>query len=476
MGDMELSGSGSDHRPEPDRDAPRGSSVPELLRFLTRVSRRLSEPEDYEATLRAVAGQALPYLGSWCIVDLVDPDGTLRRLAVVHSDPRMQEHATHLEGGWPPDHEDPLGLPRAMVTRRSEIIADVDEAMLVRVARNEENLRHLRALGIGSVIVTPLLARGEVIGAMTFVGADAGRSYRGSDVQLAEDIAARCAIAVDRARLLEEAERAHELAVLANERLVLASLHEKEVADEAVAERKSATHFIAAVSHEVRTPLSAILGYVSLLTEGVAGGLTQTQQEHLERIREAAKHLMDLLADILDLEKARGGRLHLELKEGELGRVVSEALGMIHPIADRAGVTVEHTPSDEEVRYVGDEERVRQILLNLLVNAVKFTDSGGKVRATSGSRERADPEAVVSRGGPWIFVEVEDTGIGIPERRREEVFDPFVQLEGASARSKGGAGLGLHISRDLARRMGGDVTVRSREGEGSHFTLWLPAA
>jgi signal transduction histidine kinase len=452
-----------------------GHSVPELLGFLTGVSRRLSEATDYEGTLRAVAEQALPYLGSWCIVDLVEPGGALRRLAIVHPDPRLQGHAARLEGGWPPARDDPLGVPRAVTTRRTEIVSQVDDEVLVRVARNDQNLRDLRALGIGSVIVAPLLVRGHVLGAMTFVGAEGEWTYRDSDRHLAEDLAARCAIALESARLIEEVERARDLAVQANERLVLASLRERELADAAVAGRESTARLVASVSHEVRTPATAVLGYVSLLTEGGAGPINETQRKYLERIRLGARHLMDLLADLVDLEKIKEGRMRLEIGKVSLALTVSEALEMVGPMADTAGVSVGSDIPDP-VFYMGDAERVRQILLNLLVNAVKFTEEGGQVRAASGVREGPPSGAPDAAQGPWAYVEVEDTGIGIPADRLSDIFDPFVQLGQGSGLSGGGAGLGLHISRDLARRMGGDLTVRSREGEGSCFTLWLPVA
>ena len=180
--------------------APDGDSAP---RFLSRVSQYLAESLDYERTLLAVAGMALPYLGSWCIVDVVEADGSMRRLGIVHPDPVKQEYASRLTKGWPPHRDDALGLPQAERSRASEVIPQVSDEMLVEVARSEGNLRDLRALGIGSVVVVPLIARGTVLGAITFVSADVGHQYTEADLALAEDLAARCAIAIDNARLSE---------------------------------------------------------------------------------------------------------------------------------------------------------------------------------------------------------------------------------------------------------------------------------
>src|SRR5690606_10587440 len=154
-------------------------------RFLADASQQLAVSLDYEDTLVAVAGMALPYLGSWCIVDIAEQDGSMRRLGVIHPDPRKAKHARRLAGRLPPDRDDPIGLPRAMRSRATELIPGVPDETLVEVAKSEENLRDLRSLGIGSVVVVPLIARERVLGAITFVSADVGHQYIARDVGLA---------------------------------------------------------------------------------------------------------------------------------------------------------------------------------------------------------------------------------------------------------------------------------------------------
>src|SRR5690606_23577426 len=211
-----------------------------LLHFLTRASHSLAQSLDYKNTLVTVAGMALPYLGSWCVVDVVEAAESMRRLGVVHPDPRKRELIGRLTESWPPHRDDPLGVPRAVLSRASEVIPHVSDEMLLEVARSEENLRDLRALGIGSVVVVPLLARDNILGAITFVSADVGHQYAEADVQLAEDLAAHCAIALDNARLFgemtearQEAEVARDRAAGMNERLVVASSRQQELAEEA---------------------------------------------------------------------------------------------------------------------------------------------------------------------------------------------------------------------------------------------------
>ncbi|MBA3887653.1 MAG: GAF domain-containing protein, partial [Acidobacteria bacterium] len=231
-------------------------------RFLSRASQVLAASTGYESTLLTVAGMALPHLGSWCIVDIVEADGSMRRLGIVHPDPLKQDHARRLKDSWPPARGDPIGLPRAVLSRTSEIIPHVTDEMLVKVARSAENLRDLRALAIGSLLVVPLIARDNVIGSITFVSEDTGEPYADADLELAEDLAARCALTLDNARLLHdanearaEAEHARARATQMNERLVVASIRQQELADEAREANLAKSQFLATMSHEIRTPV-----------------------------------------------------------------------------------------------------------------------------------------------------------------------------------------------------------------------------
>ena len=458
------------------------------LAFLAETSRCLADSLDYEATLRTVAGLALPFLGSWCIVDLVESDGSMRRIAIVHPDPHKQELAAGLTKSWPPFRDDPLGAPQAVRTREIEVIPLVDDEMLVSVARDAENLRTLRALGIGSVIVVPLIARGCVLGALTLVSAETGHQYAQPDLELAADLGARCAMAIDNARLHRDARSAGALAAQMNQRLVIASIREQELAERAqelsdearqlseVARQASLakSQFLSSMSHEIRTPLNAIIGFTDLLDLELAGPLTRGQSHYLARIRASSAHLLKLIEDVLDLAKVEAGRMDVKLEPADAEAAMSSAVGLVEPQAGAAGITIDYQDGHTD-RYIGDEDRVRQILLNLLANAVKFTERGGRVRLTCGTTDAPDADAALSPEGRWVFIRVADTGIGITPEMRESVFEAFVQTEQGLTRRRDGTGLGLTISRELARRMGGDLTLRGMD-KGSCFTLWLPAA
>jgi signal transduction histidine kinase len=464
---------GEPPQPATSVPSPGAGSVP---RFLADASQHLAASLDYENTLVAVAGMALPYLGSWCIVDVVGQDGSMRRLDVVHLDPLKQERARRLKEGWPPDRDDPIGLPRVIRSRATELIPTVSDEMLVRFANSEEHLQNLRALGIGSVIVVPLIARGSVLGAITFVSADVGHQYTGRDVGLAEDLAARCSISLDNARLFRDLEAARKGAAQLNEQLVLSSIRQQELAEEARDANHAKSRFLSAMSHEIRTPLNAITGYTDLLDFGIAGPLTPRQTEYLARVKASSDHLIGLIDDILDLAKVESGRMILDQKTLAADASISAAIALVEPQAASAGVGLNTECAGASSRFVGDEDRVRQILVILLSNALKFTDRGGSVTMTCGTSRTPDAEANLVGGGPWTFIRVADTGIGISATEAQTIFQPFVQAHPGNTRKQGGAGLGLSIGLELARRMGGDLTVRSTSGEGSCFTLWLPSA
>jgi len=429
--------------------------------FLAEASRLLSSALGYEETLATVADLALPHLGSWCILDVVEPDGSLRRLGIVHPDPTKQELVAKLKETWPPERDDPLGAPVVMRTRRSEIIPQVDDELLARVARDEDNLESLTRLGIGSLLVVPLVARGRVLGAITFVG-DVDSGYEDYDLHLAEDLAARSALAIDNARLLHEAQEARQKA--------------EDATLEARAANQAKSQFLAVTSHEIRTPINAIIGYAQLLEMELAGPLTDSQRAQLERIQASSQHLLGLVNEILDLAKVESGQMTVRRERCDLGSVVMAARELVHPQALSCSLEMDiRCEAENPPEFLGDPDRLRQVLVNLLTNACKFTNIGGMITVVYGSRTEQPPVGRLSGSGPWAWVEVHDTGIGIPAEKLEHIFEPFIQASQGLTRTEGGTGLGLAIGRQLARMMGGDLTVSSGEGKGSIFTVWLPA-
>jgi PAS domain S-box-containing protein len=238
---------------------------------------------------------------------------------------------------------------------------------------------------------------------------------------------------------------------------------------------RAKSQFLAVMSHEIRTPINAIVGYNDLLEVGIAGALTPAQLAYVGKVRASSQHLLALVNDILDLSKVEAGEMTMRRERLPVRGLVASALELVAPQARGRGVELLDEGAERGAdAYVGDEDRARQVLANLLSNAVKFTEPGGRVRVCARAAGRPPADAQLTGGGPWVALEVEDTGIGIPPEQRARVFEPFVQVDAGHTRRAGGTGLGLAISRRFARMMGGELTLRSAAGQGSCFTFWLP--
>jgi PAS domain S-box-containing protein len=235
----------------------------------------------------------------------------------------------------------------------------------------------------------------------------------------------------------------------------------RQEADEA---NRTKTSFLAAMSHELRTPLNAIAGYVELLLLGVRGPLNDEQAADLHRIRRSQQHLLSLINDILNFSRIDSGHVTYRIEPVSLASVVDTVSLMIMPQAINRGISFRPQPCAPSIIALGDASKVEQVLLNLLTNAVKFTLPGGQVDLRCDSHDGV------------VTAEVSDTGVGIPADRLHDIFEPFVQLDRSLENPREGVGLGLAISRDLARGMQGDLTVKSVVGVGSTFTLRLPRA
>jgi signal transduction histidine kinase len=223
----------------------------------------------------------------------------------------------------------------------------------------------------------------------------------------------------------------------------------------------------------MRAPLNAMLGYLPLLDH--ESGSRERQRAHMARIRRSGQHVLEILNDLLDVSRLNAGQMPVTVGPARIGTAIEAALADTAHMAIAKSIRLVNAVSGSaaDVPYWGDEARVRQILVNLLTNAVKFTTTGGEVRISAGSSERV-PDLPLSHYGPWVHVRVEDTGQGITPDRLELIFDSYEQVDPSDVQR--GVGLGLAISRRLARLMGGEVTVRSKPGMGSSFFLWLPIA
>ena len=236
--------------------------------------------------------------------------------------------------------------------------------------------------------------------------------------------------------------------------------------------------FLATMSHEIRTPINAVMGYVDLLDLELSGPLNDQQRSQLGRIRASNMHLLGIIDEVLDFSRLEAGRVTLARRVGRLAGPVEAAVQMVQMQAGAKGVLLSDSVSGfaADVPFWGDEDRVRQILVVLLSNAVKFTPARGRITVSAGTAARPPADGLLQGSGPWVYVRVEDTGPGIPPERIAAIFEPFEQADMTLTRQHGGTGLGLTVAKRLARLMDGDLTVRSQPEVGSAFLLWLPAA
>jgi signal transduction histidine kinase len=234
----------------------------------------------------------------------------------------------------------------------------------------------------------------------------------------------------------------------------------------AVAANSAKTQFLATMSHELRTPLNAIGGYAELIELGIQGPITDDQRRSIERIRSSQRHLLGLISGVLDFGRIEAGRVAYDLAAVEVAPLLEGLDGFVAPQAAAKSLALEYITRGNGLAICADRDKLMQVLLNLLSNAIRYTPVGGRIQVTA--------DADDSR--PVVRITVADTGPGIPADRLEHIFEPFVQLDRSLARPREGVGLGLAISRELARGMNGDLTVLSEIGRGSSFTITLPNA
>ena len=359
--------------------------------------------------------------------------------------------------GWVAQHGTPLVVPDVRADDRFYPQFDADSGFTTR-----------------SGLCVPLLAKGEIIGVMQALN-KIGDDFGEDDLRLLEALASTAAIAIENARLYEEVqrelrERVRVEEALREERANLARRVAERTAELSAANAELTRaarlkdEFLASMSHELRTPLNAVMGLSEVLREEVYGPLTERQRKSLRSISEAGRHLLALINEVLDVAKIGAGKLTLEIGPVSVEPLCWASLRLIEQQVQRKRLRVSCTLDSKVTTIQADERRLRQILVNLLDNAVKFTPEGGAI----GLEADGDAERQVVHFTVW------DTGIGISEEEMARLFQPFVQLDSGLSRRHEGTGLGLTLVRHLTEMHGGGISVESEVGKGSRFTATLP--
>jgi signal transduction histidine kinase len=402
----------------------------EALHVLGLAANRTLDPDE---VLTLVARFTRTLLGAHYVTVNTLADGRIRTVAAVG-----------LHADAPTD--DPFAARVAEARKPLTLQADPASGAVPEPYHAAEGMR----VGLG----VPLALFGETFGALV-IGYRRPYDLAPRDTRLALTLAGHAAVAISNARLHGAlAQRTREME-RANEELRWTT--------------EAKDRFFASMSHELRTPLNSILGYQSLLLEGVVGEVPAPARSFLERAQRSTRTLLHLVNDVLDLSKLQAGKLELVVVPARMRAIVEEALATIEPLAAARRIAVEVEPWPPLPTVHTDADRVRQILINLLSNAVKFTDEG---RVTLSAAHGDGAVAGDGAGHGWVELRVADTGPGIAPENQERIFHEFEQIVGATAR--GGTGLGLPISRKLARLLGGELTVESELGHGSTFILRLP--
>jgi signal transduction histidine kinase len=400
------------------------------FRFLSESSAVLSSSLDFRTILSTLARVCVTGLADWSEVYFVEDTGVVKRIEAAHCDATKSELMRDLRDvPIPPESNHPV--VHVVQSRKPLLVESVEADLLKTTITDSRHAELIERLGMVSLMVMPLVARDRALGAMALVSSDTMRRFSEQDQALAEDLAAHAALALDNALLYEEARKAN----------------------------RTKSDLLAVVSHDLRTPLNAIIGYAELLSMGIPEPMPDTARERLQRIRTSAKHLLYLLDDLLRFARLEAGHETLDVQRVDLRNVVREMTAVVEPLALAAGLRFEVDLPQRPVTIRTDQDKLRQVLVNLGGNAVKYTKEG-KIRV-------ALREDGANRG----TIEVSDTGIGIAPEHLDQIFEPFWQVNATQRGHDAGTGLGLSVVRELMRLLGGEVSVESAPGKGSTFTV-----
>jgi signal transduction histidine kinase len=391
---------------------------------------------DSETTLATLVRQVVNHLADWCVVDALDETGRVRDVAVAHVDPDLERRLVAMRRRRPIQLDAPGGPGYALRIGTSQLYEAIDDDAQRRYVDDPEALNEFRDFGFRSAIAVPLVARATTLGVLSFCSGTAGR-YGPADLHLAEDLARRAALAMDNGRLYRDAQTA-------------------------IAARDQ---FLSVAAHELRTPITAINGFGELLRREVHGVAPDAARitRFVDRLIGAGGRLAALVEDMLDVSRIRLGQLPLRLQPVDLtGLVRRVALAFQEQHGAGQHRFQLDFPSAPCV-VVADDDRIEQVLSNVLENAVKYTPGGGTIRIA------------VRIGESAARVTVTDRGIGLPLEALESIFEPFGRAANATRSNLPGLGLGLFICRNIVERHGGRIWAESRgEGHGTTMTVWLP--
>ena len=405
----------------------------ERLHFLaTATTIMINATLDYETRFKNLTRIIVPHFADWCMIDIAEKRQSYN-VITMHSDPEKVALAEEIQKKYPPKHDAEYGIARVVRTGEPELHPDITDELMRKTTQSEEHYNLIKRLGISSVMLVPMIARGKSIGGITFVVGESGRRYNEEDLEFAKQLVYRAAVALDNAILHEE---------------LLDANRAKE-------------KFLAMLAHELRNPLTPIRNTIPLIKEYGA--------EHAE-LREIAvtmerqiQTMTRLLDDLFDVARITEGKIQFQMETVDLLALAESTVAAYRHELEEKGLKFSVKLGDGPLFIVADRVRIEQVVVNLLNNAAKYTPEGGEISLEC------------FREGDEGVIRVRDTGKGIPQHMLDNIFVLFTQIEQSIDRPEGGLGLGLTLVKSLVERHGGSVEASSGGlGKGSLFTVRLP--
>lgn len=406
----------------------------ENQRFLSEATRVLASSLDFHTTLASVARLAVPAIADWCVISIVDDDGQLRRQVAAHVDPERVDSAEILGERFPDDPELESALDYVMRTGKPRVYSVVTDEMLAATADDDEHLELLQRAGFASAMVVPIIARDRTLGVISLVRAEHGRHYGTADLELAQHLAHRSAVAIDNSRLYREAQES----------------------------ARARDQFLAVAAHELRSPLTSMKGFAQLLLRRARkSDASEEWLTSLQTVDAQVNRMTELVNRLLDVSRIGERSLRIVVAPTDLHHVVVEAVDEAQMATDNH--TVRYTGVEEPISLDLDAARVTQVLANLLDNAIRYSPPGTTVTVDL----QRGPE-----GG--AIVSVRDDGPGVPAHLAERLFERYFRGEATVRSTTDGLGLGLYVANGIIEAHGGTISVESDGSHGATFRVFLP--
>lgn len=402
------------------------------LAFLAEASKVLSASLDYKSAFANVADLAVPLQADWCAIDMLSGD-TIEQLVIAHKNPKKIKWGKEIRRKYPPYRDDPTGIANVLRTGKSELYPIITEDMLSREIQDKEYLSLVRKIGFTSVMMVPILVQGKAVGVISFISAELKRIYTESDLMLAEEVASRAALALENSRLYAESQKA-------------VSLRDE---------------FISLASHELKTPVTTMKMYTQVIQKQLNANGQTSFSKPLSHVDNQINKLSILISDLLNMSRLQAGKLEFRMEAFDLRSCVVDVVRDIQLAHEDHKLILK---GSVRKRVFGDKDRIGQVIINVLLNAIKYSPDGGKIIISLIPRKNV------------VQVAIRDFGIGIDVEYHEKIFERFYRVPNPREMTYPGMGIGLYISDGIIKQHGGRMSVISKKGKGSLFRFTIPYA